>query len=214
MDMEETEPDHGSFGVIGTYECEMDEIVSFDACPSTNTLITSHKSQLLRVWNLHSGEVTRTIKSFHSTPISHTEIHKTESATMKQEINAPLQEDSSIQWGEVEALTWATVAGNSVKVWKASGNQVSKQIRIEGVPSLGFVKWETTADVRHRFFVAERNIYCIEKEAGSNQYSLTQTLTGHFSQVTGLEWATGNVMVRYGDAILSISQKLYSFNRK
>jgi len=190
------DPRHGSFGIIGTYQCEMDEIISFDACPSTNTLVTSHKSQLIRLWNLHTHEVTRTIKSFHKIPITHTEINKTESATLKREEDSPLGEDGEIVWGDADELTWATVAGNTVKVWNAGGNQVSKEIRIDGGPSLGFIKWETTYNGKKRLFVADRCIYRIEQESGSNQYAMTQMMSGHFSQVTGLEWGAGNLMIR------------------
>ena len=194
----------GSFGIIGSYECEMDEIISFDTCAFTHTLITAHKSQLLRVWDLNTKETARTIKSFHSTPITFVEVHKSKSAALTNSktngFSKPEDHIISVDDDEKDTrsqLTWTTIAGNVVKVWDAGGSLVSKAIRIDGIPSIGFVAWDySKTGKKNRLLVAERNIYLIELDDQTKQFGISQVLEGHYSQVTGIEWGPNNLMVR------------------
>ncbi len=197
----------GSFGIIGTYDCEEDEIISFDTCPTTHTLITAHKSQLLRLWDLNTKVSSRTIKSFHTTPIGFLEVHKSKSlalSTCKSNDSASSKpEDNVVSVDDEEGdtrsrLTWTTIAGNVVKVWDAGGSLVSKAIRIDGIASVGFAKWDYShTGKKNRLLVAERNIYLIEMDEQTKQFAVSQVLEGHYSQVTGVEWGPKDLMVRY-----------------
>jgi len=159
-------------------------------------MITAHKSNLLRLWNLKTNEVIRTIKSFHTLPINILEINKGSKLTndeLSKENNSSPQKESEIDQSD---LHWVTISGATLKFWNAGGNQVSKAVNIDKVSSLAFAKWDTK-EKSARLFAADRSIYVIEDQDGSNQYSTSYTLEGHYSQVTGLDFSNGETMVRY-----------------
>jgi len=185
-----------AFGIISTFETEMDEILSFDACPSTHTLVTGHKSGLIRVWDTNSREILRTIRGLHGNiPITGLEIYKASSSFGTAAAAASGTAASSGR----DQLVWATIAGNTVKLWDAGGNQVSKGIKIGDLPSIGFIKWDYSAKAGSpKLFVAERNIYCIEMDGKRKEFGVSRVLEGHYSQVTGLEWGPNYIMVSGG----------------
>lgn len=217
------------FQITSHLETELDEIITFDACPSTRLLITSHKSTLLRVWDLDKSEVIKTVKSLHNLPITLIEIHKMRVAgrlqkTLKSKgTPSPSRRNEDVDVTVVPTydeavsssradLVWATVAGATVKFWELGGNKMSKMIHIGNIASIGYATWQTGDN--KRFFIAERNIYVLEATASGDeaQYKITQTLEGHYSQVTGIEFVQeGSMMISGGrDKVLilwTIDQK-------
>lgn len=208
------------FQIISQMETELDEIITFDACPSSHILVTSHKSTLLRVWDLDKNEVIKTVKSLHHLPIGLIEIHKARANSSlhgKLKTNgsnkgspSPARSSDNDDIVEVPSyekvvestrsdLIWATISGAQVKVWEYGGSQMSKLIPIGNIASIGYATW--TDDESKRLFVAERNIYVIEavKSGQEMQYKVTQTLEGHYSQVTGIEFCQeGTQMISGG----------------
>ncbi|ODN02897.1 Transducin beta-like protein 3 [Orchesella cincta] len=220
----------GCFQIISHLESELDEITAFDACPATHLLVTSHKSTLLRVWDLNKNEVIKTIKSLHTLPIVLLELHKARANfSLRKKLKASSTSDSEpeavVQVPSFEEATlstrndliWTTVSGALVKVWEFGGNQMSKAIHVPNIASIGFVKWDDSGK-KSRLFVAERNIYIIQpKEGGGgnvSNYGITNTLEGHYSQVTGIEFVEGNVMISGGrDKVLILWDMQNAFAR-
>jgi hypothetical protein len=84
------------------------------------------------------------------------------------------------------------VSGAALKMWQLGGNQMSKLIRVENITALGYVCWENT-----KFYAAERHIYIMGNHPETKQFGILKTLEGHYSQVTGIEFITGdNLMLR------------------
>lgn len=181
------------FQVIRTFDCDMDEILTFDASAESSIMVTAHKSNLLRLWDLNEEETPlepkKLIKSFHSTPIMNVAIGRGSGEAMK--LNGDLVGEDSFSH-----LRWATAAGAVVKVWEFGGNQVSKAIHVDNIASVGLLKWETGSSGKQRLFAAERKIYVIDVTP-EKQYKVAHVCDGHFSQVTGIEWPGDNLMIRY-----------------
>lgn len=215
----EIHTEHEGFEIISRLESDLDDVISFDACNSSQILVTSHKSTLLRIWDLEKNEVIKTVKSLHHLPIGLLEIHKVRAGHILQRklksnvsntnSTSPSRSDSEdvfevLPYPEAVAATrndliWTTVSGSQVKVWEYGGNQMSKAIQIGNIASIGYVTWSD--DESRRLFVAERNISVIEaaKIGAETQYKITQTLEGHYSQVTGIEFAQdGSLMISGG----------------
>ncbi|CAL8073192.1 unnamed protein product [Orchesella dallaii] len=227
MVVDDTTQTTGCFQIISHLESELDEIIGFDSCPATHLLITSHKSTLLRIWDLNKNEVIKTIKSLHALPIGLLEIHKARANFNLRKKLAPLSDsepESVVKVPTFEEATlstrndliWTTVSGAVVKVWEFGGNQMSKAIQIPGIASVGFAKWDDSGK-KSRLFVAERNIYIVEPKEGTGKvsnYGITMTLEGHYSQVTGIEFAEGNIMISGGrDKVLILWDMQNAFTR-
>jgi len=190
------------FSYVYELETELDEIIAFDACPSSSILITSHKSNLLRMWCLLTGQVIKTVKSLHHLPIGFIEINKTKTFWEAQKAIKQLEKSDSGTPNfkdAVEAvrgdLCWSTVSGSGVKIWEAGGNNMSRLVRIENIATLGYVRWSLKT-YEKQLFVAERNIYVMGILKDKTQFDIVHTLEGHYSQVTGIEFGENDLMIR------------------
>jgi WD40 repeat protein len=185
-----------SFCIEREIEVPMDEIISFDACPVTNTLITSHKSRLLRIWCLLTGEVIKVIKSIHALPIGFIEINKTKAWEDFSETKVKVEGEKQRKPEDAARgqLSWCTVAGAGVKLWEMGGNQMSRLIPVDNIASIGYVRWGVGSS-KNQLFVAERHIYILGTSESNKQFGVLRTLEGHYSQVTGIEFdGTGHLI--------------------
>jgi len=181
-----------SFSILREIDIPLDETISFDVCPVTDVLITSHKSKLLRIWCLRTGELVRVIKSIHQQPIGFIEINKEKAWGDVSVIEVDGTKDIDGARGQ---LTWCTVAGAGVKLWEMGGNQMSKLINVDNIALIGYARWGK-GSANDKFFAAERHIYILGTKADSKQFGVVQTLEGHYSQVTGIEFDGNKHLVR------------------
>ncbi|CAG7833531.1 unnamed protein product [Allacma fusca] len=205
------------FKVINTYECEMDEILSFDASCLPHVLLTAHKSNLLRLWDLNDTtqppKPVKLIRSYHNTPIIHVAIESSQNISSRGE-NVTSVGELSTGENPFANVRWATVAGSVVKVWEMGGNQVSRAIKVDNIASIGFVKWGCHG--KPRLYAAERKIYVIEMSDETKQYEVVSSCEGHFSQITGIEWSgeNNNLMISVGrDNVMILWDMEITFNR-
>lgn len=178
-----------SFVITKTIEAELDDILSFDTCLVSKVVITAHKSNLLRIWCLISGQLLKTIKSLHNMPIGYIEICKAQSLKNIKGVLSSNELDA-IEGARIQ-LCWISISGAAVKLWQLGGNQMSKLIRVENITALGYARWENTT-----LYTAERNIYVMGIQPETKQFGVLKTLEGHYSQVTGIEFTTDNLMLR------------------
>ena len=137
---------------------EDDEVVTFALGPDSLTLVSSHKSSLLRHWRWNDGTVVRTWKSLHKTPVV------------------------ELAFDPTTTLVASGGTDGSLKVWDICKQYCTHNLKGgSGVYSL--VKFHSEAKTLTVYGASlDGKIRCWDLKTSN----LISTLEGHFSAVTGL----------------------------
>jgi len=137
---------------------EEDEIITFQLSPNDSVVVSSHKSGLLRHWSLKDGEVVRTWKSLHLTPVV------------------------QLGFDSTTTLVASGATDGSLKVWDITRQYCTHNLKGgSGVYSL--VKFAPNPEDM-RIYGASMDGKIRVWDLKTSQ--IVATLEGHFSVVTGL----------------------------